>query len=91
MNDSKKQKLTIVGIIGAILLAGLLGWRSVTSVNPNGGYKPAPILTPAQQIADAEKNVKWVQSNPNMNDQAKKIAIGMIRAHEPKGGPNGSP
>jgi len=91
MSDSKKQTLVIVGIIGVVLLAGWLGWRVTTSVNPNGGYKPAPILTREQQIADAEKNVKFVQSNPNMSDKAKQIAIGMIRAHEPKDGPNGSP
>ena len=91
MNDGQKQILAIVVIIGVLLLAVWLGWRGATSVNPSGGFKPAPMLTPAQQIANSEQSVKYVQTDPNMSDQAKQIAIGMIRAHEPKGGAKGSP
>jgi len=83
--------LAVVGLIGAVVLVVWLGWRGVMSANPNGGYKPTPLLSPAQQIADAEKNVKFVQTDPNMSDQAKQIAIGMIRAHEPKAAAKGSP
>jgi len=90
MNDDQKQMLAIVGIIVVVVLAGWFGWRATTSANSNGGYKPAPILSREQQIADAEKNVRTVQSNPNLSDQAKQIAIGMIRAHEPGGGPKAS-
>jgi len=91
MNDGKKQILVIVGIIGAVLLVVWLGWLGTMSANPNGGYKTLPTLSRAQQIADAEKNIKSVESNPNMSEQYKQITIGMIRAHEPAGGAKGSP
>jgi|SwirhisoilCB3_FD_contig_31_17137123_length_468_multi_4_in_0_out_0_1 hypothetical protein len=91
MNAGQKQMLAIVGLIGAVVLAVWLGWRGATSANSNGGFKPAPVLSRAQQIADAEKNVKFVTSDPNMSDQAKQIAIGMIRAHEPRVDAKGSP
>ena len=91
MNDGKKQILIITGIIGVVLLAVWLGWRATMLANPNGGYKPLPTLSREQQIADAEEKVKSVQSDPRLSDQAKQIAIGMIRAHEPAGGAKGSP
>jgi hypothetical protein len=91
MNDGKKQILVIAGIIGAVVLAVWFGWWGTMSANPNGGYKTLPILSREQQIADAEEKVKSVQSDPRLSDQAKQIAIGMIRAHEPAGGAKGSP
>jgi len=91
MNAGQKQMLVVVGLIGAVVLVVWLGWRGTMSANSNGGFKPAPTLSRAQQTADAEKNVKYVQSDPNMSDQAKQIAIGMIRAHEPAGGAKSSP
>ena len=53
MNAGQKQMLAIVGLIGVVLLAVWLGWRGATSANSNGGFKPAPILSPAQQIANS--------------------------------------
>ena len=91
MNADQKQMLVIVGIIGAVLLAVWFGWQGVMSANPNGGYKTLPTLSREQQIADAEKNIKSVESNPNMSEQFKQVTIGMIRAHEPHGDAKGSP
>jgi len=89
MSDEQKRMLAIVGIVVVLLVAGWFGWRATVAASANGGYKPAPVLSRSDQIKDAEKNVAVVQSNPNLSDQAKAVAIGMIRAHEPGGGAAG--
>jgi len=88
MNESVRDLLTNgalgkVLLISVIVLAGIISWRAVNAVNANGGFKPAPILTPAQQTADIENTVKQVESNPKMPEEAKQNVIAMLRSREP--------
>ena len=78
-----KGPIGAVVLILVIVLAGYFGWRTVNAVNDNSGFKPAPIMTPAQQTADIENSVKLVESNPRMPDDAKQRVIAMLRSHEP--------
>lgn len=88
MNENIKDFLTKgplgkILLISVIVLAGFISWRAVTAVNQNSGYKPARILTPAQQTAQTEHEVSLVKSNPQLSEEAKRGMIGMLRAHEP--------
>jgi hypothetical protein len=70
-------------LILTVVVAGLLSWRAVSAVNDNSGFKPAPIQTPAEQIADIETSVKQVEANPRMSEEDKQRLIAMLRSHEP--------
>jgi len=71
--------LLILGIV-----AGGFGWGAFKTMNNNeDGFKPAPILTTAEQRAAVEQQVKLVETNAQMPDATKQIYINMLRAHEP--------
>jgi len=70
-------------LILVIVVGGVIGWRAINSVNANSGFKPAIVLTPAQQTAQTEEEVKQVEANPRMPDATKQGLIAMLRAHEP--------
>jgi hypothetical protein len=81
-----KGPLGTVVLILVIVVACFISWRAVNAVNDNSGFKPAPILTPAQQTADIENTVKQVESNPQMPEDAKQRVIATLRSHEPGNG-----
>jgi len=76
----------LIGVTSVRFLGGTsaskLNSVAATRAMESGGYKAAPIMDAAQ----AEAQVRQVQAIPNLSQQAKNTAIGMIRGHEPGGG-----
>lgn len=72
-----------VVLILVIVFAGIISWQSFKAITDGSGYKPAPKLTPAQQIADIEQTVREVENNKTMPEDAKKMVIAQLRSKEP--------
>jgi hypothetical protein len=88
MNESVKDFISKGGLgkvflILVIVVGGFISWRAINAVNANSGFKPAIVITPAQQTAETEEDVKQVEANPQMPAQTKQGIIAMLRAHEP--------
>ena len=88
MNESVKDFFTKEGLgkvllILVIVVAGVISWRAINAVNDNSGFKPAIVITPAQQTAETEEDIKQVERNPQMPEDTKQGIIAMLRAHEP--------
>ncbi|HZT44209.1 MAG TPA: hypothetical protein VFA07_18740 [Chthonomonadaceae bacterium] len=84
-NLSKNQRMWLTaGLVVLILLAVVVMFHGTRAIGEPDHQIARPMNT-----EETEAQIKKIQQNPNMPEQAKQIQIQMLRAHETP--PNGTP